>query len=117
MTYQVSRRGLLRGGVLASGLVLGAPLLAACGNDNSSAPAKAGTIGPGSLRLYWVKDVEFAGSYIADTDGYYKAAGFSSFELIGGGPTATPVETGHSPRRTPSRCCRWPASRSGPPGT
>jgi ABC-type nitrate/sulfonate/bicarbonate transport system substrate-binding protein len=93
MTYQMSRRALLRRGVLASGLMLGAPLLAACGNDSNSAPAAAGTIGAGSLRLYWVKDVEFAGSYIADTDGYYKAAGFSSFTLISGGPTATPVET------------------------
>jgi ABC-type nitrate/sulfonate/bicarbonate transport system substrate-binding protein len=93
MTNRMSRREMLRGGVLASGLMLGAPLLAACGNDSSSAPGAAGAIGAGSLRLYWVKDVEFAGSYIADTDGYYKAAGFSSFTLIGGGPTATPVET------------------------
>ena len=93
MTYQISRRGLLRGGMLASGLVLGAPLLAACGNDNSSGPAKAGTFGAGSLRLPWVENVEFAGPYIADTNGYYKAAGFSSVTLISGGPTATPVET------------------------
>jgi ABC-type nitrate/sulfonate/bicarbonate transport system substrate-binding protein len=99
----MNRRGLLRGGMLASGLMLGAPLLAACGGDNNAAPAKAapakaapakaGTLGAGSLRLFWVKDVEFGGSYIADTNGYYKAAGFSSFELIAGGPTATPVET------------------------
>jgi ABC-type nitrate/sulfonate/bicarbonate transport system substrate-binding protein len=93
MTYQMSRRELLRGGVLASGLILGAPLLAACGSDNNSAPAKAGTFGAGSLRLSWLKTVEYAGSYIADTYGYYKTAGFSSFELIAGGPTATPVET------------------------
>jgi ABC-type nitrate/sulfonate/bicarbonate transport system substrate-binding protein len=79
--------------MLASGLMLGAPLLAACGNDNNAEPAKAGTIGAGSLRLSWVKTVEYAGSYIADTDSYFKAAGFSSFELIGGGPSATPVET------------------------
>jgi ABC-type nitrate/sulfonate/bicarbonate transport system substrate-binding protein len=93
MTYQMSRRGLLRGGVPASGLMLGAPLLAACGNDNNGQPAKAGTLGAGSLRLSWLKTVEYAGSYIADTYGYYKAAGFSSFEMIAGGPSATPVET------------------------
>ena len=58
---------MLRGGMLASGLMLGAPLLAACGNDNNSGPAKAGAIGPGSLRLYWVENVEFAGSYSART--------------------------------------------------
>ena len=93
MTYQMSRRALLRDGMLASGLMLGAPLLAACGKDNKAEPAKAGAVGAGSLRLPWVENVEFAGSYIADTNGYYKADGFSSFTLIGGGPTATPVET------------------------
>src|SRR5260221_7112950 len=90
----MSRRALLRsGGMLASGLMLGAPLLAACGNDNTAGPAKAGAIGAGSLRLVWLENVQFAGSYIADTYGYYKAEGFSSVTLISGGPTATPVET------------------------
>ena len=93
MTYRMSRRELLRDGMLASGLMLGAPLLAACGNDNPARPAKAEAFGAGSLRLPWVENVEFAGSYIADTNGYYKADGFSSFTLISGGPTATPVET------------------------
>jgi ABC-type nitrate/sulfonate/bicarbonate transport system substrate-binding protein len=93
VTYQMSRRAVLRGGMLASGLMLGAPLLAACGKDNKAGPAKAGAIGAGILRLPWVENVEDAGSYIADTYGYYKAAGFSSFTLIGGGPTAPPVET------------------------
>ncbi len=93
MTYRMSRRALLRDGMLASGLMLGAPFLAACGKNNTTGPAKAGAFGAGSLRLPWVENVEFAGSYIADTNGYYKADGFSSFTLIGGGPTATPVET------------------------
>ncbi|HEX9538870.1 MAG TPA: ABC transporter substrate-binding protein, partial [Streptosporangiaceae bacterium] len=69
----MSRRALLRDGMLASGLMLGAPLLAACGQDNKAGPAKAGAIGAGNLRLPWVENVEFAGSYIADTNGYYKA--------------------------------------------
>jgi len=51
----MSRRALLRDGMLASGLMLGAPLLAACGNDNT--PAKAGAIGAGSLRLLLVENV------------------------------------------------------------
>src|SRR5260370_14870561 len=93
VTYRMSRRALLRDGMLASGLMLGAPLLAACGNDNTTGPAKAEAFGAASLRLLWLENVEFAGSYIADTNGYYKAAGFSSFTLISGGPTATPVET------------------------
>lgn len=89
----MSRRALLRDGMLASGLMLGAPLLAACGNGSKAEPAKARAIGAGSLRLPWVENVEFAGSYIADTNGYYKADGFSSFTLIPGGPAATPPET------------------------
>jgi ABC-type nitrate/sulfonate/bicarbonate transport system substrate-binding protein len=90
VTYRMSRRALLRDGMLASGLMLGAPLLAACGQ---AGPAKTGALGAGTLRLSWLENVEFAGSFIADTYGYYKAEGFSSVELIGGGPTATPVET------------------------
>jgi ABC-type nitrate/sulfonate/bicarbonate transport system substrate-binding protein len=93
VAHQMSRRTLLRGGMLASGLMLGAPVLAACGNDNTAGPAKAAAIGAASLRFPWVENVEFAGSYIADTNGYYKAEGFSSVTLISGGPTATPVET------------------------
>ncbi|GAA3224556.1 ABC transporter substrate-binding protein [Actinocorallia longicatena] len=95
MPYDLDRRALLRGGMLASGLFVAAPLLAACGDDEKkgAAPAKAGEIGAGSIRFSWVKNVEFAGSYIADTNGYYKAEGFTSFELISGGPTATPAET------------------------
>ncbi len=94
MTYDFDRRTLLRGGLLASGLLAAAPLLAACGDDEADDKAAAsGEIGSGSLRFSWVKNVEFAGAYIADTNGYYKEEGFSSFELIGGGPTATPAET------------------------
>ncbi|GAA2722177.1 ABC transporter substrate-binding protein [Actinocorallia aurantiaca] len=92
MTYAFDRRTLLRGGLLASGLFVAAPLLAACGSDDENVSAEGG-IGEGSLRFSWVKNVEFAGAYLADTNGYYKAEGFSSFELIGGGPTATPAET------------------------
>ena len=93
MTYRMSRRALLRNGLLASGLMAGAPLLAACGNGNTAGSTKAGALGAVSLRLPWLETVEFAGSFIADTNGYYKAAGFSSFTMISGGPTATPVET------------------------
>ena len=103
MTYQMSRRAVLRGGILTSGLMLGAPLLAACSSGSSAAPAKTtpakttpaktAAVGAGTLRLPWLETVEFAGPFIADANGYYKAAGFSSFTLTPGGPTATPVET------------------------
>jgi ABC-type nitrate/sulfonate/bicarbonate transport system substrate-binding protein len=94
----MSRRAVLRAGMLTSGLMLGAPVLAACGSDSpaapaTTAPAKTAAIGAGTLRLPWLETVEFAGPFIADANGYYKAAGFSSFTLTPGGPTATPVET------------------------
>jgi ABC-type nitrate/sulfonate/bicarbonate transport system substrate-binding protein len=50
------------------------------------------SLGALSYRLSWIKNVEFAGSYIADTKGYYTAEGFSSVNLIAGGASATPME-------------------------
>ncbi len=54
--------------------------------------APVGDLGEMSLRLSWIKNSEFAGSYIADNKGYYKANGFSSVNLIAGGPSAQPAE-------------------------
>jgi ABC-type nitrate/sulfonate/bicarbonate transport system substrate-binding protein len=99
------RRFLIAGGIAA----LSAPVIAACSSSSSSVPSAASTgatsptttasgaaapadLGALSYRLSWIKNVEFAGSYIADTKGYYKDAGFSSVNLISGGPSATPME-------------------------
>ncbi|MCW2873817.1 ABC transporter substrate-binding protein [Actinacidiphila oryziradicis] len=93
------RRGfLLRGLQLGGAVALGGPLLAACGSGSSSSSSSTTSSGSKSfgeltLRLSWIKNVEFAGSYIADSKGYYKAEGFSKGTLIGGGPSATPMET------------------------
>jgi ABC-type nitrate/sulfonate/bicarbonate transport system substrate-binding protein len=57
---------------------------------SATAVADLGTL---DFRLSWIKNVEFAGEYIADSKGYYKAEGFSTVNLQGGGPTATPIET------------------------
>ncbi len=110
---EIGRRGLLRGALGAGGLAaIGLPLLAACSSDaassgssgpgssasGSSGPATSGgssapkSFGKVSLRLSWIKNVEFAGSYIADTKGYYQAEGFTGIELIAGGPTASPQD-------------------------
>jgi ABC-type nitrate/sulfonate/bicarbonate transport system substrate-binding protein len=90
----IDRRTLLVNGVrAAAGLaVLGSAssLLAACGGDDKAATA-SGTKDFGALnyQLSWIKNVEFAGQYIADTNGYYKAAGFSSVSLMAGGPNVS----------------------------
>ncbi|GLK99180.1 ABC transporter substrate-binding protein [Dactylosporangium matsuzakiense] len=80
-----TRRSLLRALPLA-----GAAALAGC----SSPPHDTGSgrFGPVRYRLSWVKNVQFAGAYIADANGHYRAAGLDSVELVAGGPAAAPVD-------------------------
>jgi ABC-type nitrate/sulfonate/bicarbonate transport system substrate-binding protein len=100
-SMSLDRRTLLRRGAIggAGALLLAgggmSALLAACGSSSKS-PSASGTTTPGSgppnygelaFQLSWIKNVEFAGEYIADTNGYYKDVGFSSVKLISGGPT------------------------------
>ncbi len=96
MTAEFDRRQLLRGLALG-GFALAAPgALAACGSSGSGTSGSGtGSSGFGIAcqRLAWIKNTEFAGSYFADKNGYYKAAGFSGSELISGGPTAPPIES------------------------
>ncbi|MGZ4728973.1 MAG: ABC transporter substrate-binding protein [Acidimicrobiales bacterium] len=92
--------------VAGAGLVVvgggASSLLAACSSDSkttsstgtSAAAGGSGTVAPASLgklsyQLSWVKNVEFAGSYIADSSGYYKANGFDTVDLIAGGQGVT----------------------------
>jgi ABC-type nitrate/sulfonate/bicarbonate transport system substrate-binding protein len=85
------RRGAIGGAgvaILATGGM--SAFLAACGSSSksSSPPANNGAKDLGALdfQLSWVKDAEFAGEYIADQKGYYKQVGFSSVNLMSGGP-------------------------------
>ncbi len=105
------RRFLLRGAAGAA-LLGGLPaVLAACGSDEATSSATdaatgtdatgtaaAGTEASGSaasaaatyddiaVQLSWFKNIEFAGDYIAEQEGYFTDAGFASSELIAGGP-------------------------------
>jgi ABC-type nitrate/sulfonate/bicarbonate transport system substrate-binding protein len=91
-----NRRGFLGRSLIAAGGIAGAgtlaEFLAACGSSSSgsaspSSSASALTTVP--LQLSWIKNVEFAGSYIADTNGFYKANGIQA-NLLSGGPTTSP---------------------------
>ena len=90
--------------------VAGPSILEACSSSSKSsssssaastattAASSSGTAAPGSLgalnfQLPWIKNVESAGEFIADTTGIYVAQGFSSVNLIAAGPNATPQET------------------------
>jgi len=87
----ISRTALAAGGLAVAG---GAgEFLAGCGSSSggsSTATTKAGgkaDYGKLAFQLSWIKNTEFAGQYIADTKGYYTAAGFSGVNLLAGGPT------------------------------
>jgi ABC-type nitrate/sulfonate/bicarbonate transport system substrate-binding protein len=93
----VSRRQMLRGSA-ALGMGAGlAGLLAACGSSSTSstkssgsgASSSAGALTPVSLQFNYLKNVQFAGSYFAETKGYYKAAGLD-VTLLAGGPSIAP---------------------------
>ncbi len=101
------------GGVLATLSLPG--LLAACGSDGDSAAdttaapapettvaaavettaaaapettaaAAAASYGKVTVQLSWFKNIEFAGDYIAESEGYFTEQGFEGSELIAGGP-------------------------------
>jgi ABC-type nitrate/sulfonate/bicarbonate transport system substrate-binding protein len=80
------RQGLLTvGGIAATGAL--GEVLTACGSSSSSSSG-GGSMPSVGVQLSWIKNVEFAGSYIADNKGYYQQAGVG-VNLIAGGPTAS----------------------------
>lgn len=102
MSNELDRRSFLRMGAAGSaGLALIGTggltaFLAACssssktssGASTTAAPVEAAKKNFGALdfQLSWIKNDEFSGEYLADTNGYYTAQGFSSVNLISGGP-------------------------------
>jgi ABC-type nitrate/sulfonate/bicarbonate transport system substrate-binding protein len=92
------RGGLATVGLAASGTGM-ASLLAACGSSSKTTAGTTATTAGGaattaaapaygtvSFQLSWIKNVEFAGEYIADSNGYYTKQGFSGVNLLTGGP-------------------------------
>ncbi|MFR9801292.1 ABC transporter substrate-binding protein [Pseudonocardia sp. RS010] len=86
-----SRRGFLRLAGLGVGVGAAGAALAACGGggSGSSSAAGAASAAPGqygtlALQLSWIKNIEFAGEYMADSKGYYRDAGFESVDLVTG---------------------------------
>jgi ABC-type nitrate/sulfonate/bicarbonate transport system substrate-binding protein len=90
----------LQGG--AGALVLGvggSSFLAACGSSKKAATGTATSttasasgapvsLGSASLQLDWIEDIEFAGSFIAKSNGYYASHGLN-VNLLAGGPTSS----------------------------
>lgn len=88
----LSRRTFLKRGAastvaLTASAAGGSFILDACSaNSGASSKQALPTI---DYQLSWVKNVEFGGSYIADTKGYYQAEGVKA-NLIAGGPNTAP---------------------------
>lgn len=66
---------------------------AAGGSSSSSTTAAGGSassksLGSAGLQLDWIEDIEFAGSYIAKSDGFYSKAGLD-VDLLPGGPSTS----------------------------
>ena len=110
MPESIDRRSFLKRGSRTLGgaalLGLGGPgLLEACSSSSSKSTSTsssgaaaggagaAGRFGHLDLQLPWIKNVESAGEFIADSQGIYAAQGFASVNLIAAGPSATPQET------------------------
>ncbi|QIS16156.1 ABC transporter substrate-binding protein [Nocardia arthritidis] len=93
----LDRRAFLRYSALTGAALGGSGLLAACGGSggsSSGSSADGSKYGTVAVQLSWLKNIEFAGEYFADSKGYYKDAGFGSVNLIAGGAASTSVEAG-----------------------
>ncbi|OLT09207.1 hypothetical protein BJF78_31230 [Pseudonocardia sp. CNS-139] len=90
----VTARPLSRRALLANTLRLGAGavLLSACGTGaGTGAGGSGGAAATVDYQLSWVKDYEFAGSYLADDRGYWAARGVA-VNLQSGGPNSSAVQ-------------------------
>jgi ABC-type nitrate/sulfonate/bicarbonate transport system substrate-binding protein len=89
------RRLIVRSATTAVALAAVGVLLAGCSTSATSSSSDKADYGKLTVQLSWVKDVEFAGEYYADSKGYYKKAGFSSVNLVAGpGATESLVASG-----------------------
>ncbi|GAA1695893.1 ABC transporter substrate-binding protein [Microbacterium sediminicola] len=94
----VLTRARARRAALAIPAAAAALALALTGCSGSADPAEStadASFGDASIQLSWIKNVEFAGQYMAEENGYFAEAGFDSVDLVAGpGATESLVATG-----------------------
>lgn len=86
---QLERRTFLRGTAMTAVLagVSSTGILTACGSDDDA----SGDLDTLTLQLSWIKNIQFAGCFVADSEGYYRDAGFSKTTILPGGPNTAPA--------------------------
>ncbi|GAB3614491.1 ABC transporter substrate-binding protein [Humibacter ginsengisoli] len=90
--HRSKRARLLGLGIAATLAVVLSACSAPSAGSGSDAPS-ASSLGQLNYAFSWLNDVTQAGPYLADTNGYYQKAGFSSVKFIPGGPSAVSVLT------------------------
>jgi ABC-type nitrate/sulfonate/bicarbonate transport system substrate-binding protein len=97
MNPQLDRRTFLRRSAFTgAGLVALGPLaaLVGCSSDSDSSSgttaASGGSLGSIHSQLGWIKDVQFAGDYLADTKGYWTDQGLE-VTIDAGGPNVASI--------------------------
>lgn len=88
MTFRFNTSRSRRLAAAGASIAIAALALTACAGGSASDPSEspAGDEGFGdiTLQLSWIFNEEFSGEYLADTNGYYEEAGFSSVKLVPG---------------------------------
>jgi len=91
----VGRRQFLIGAGAAAGVVLVPGLLTACGSSSSGASTGSSSGGGGfgstSFQINWIPDATYSGVYLAEKNGYFTDAGFSSADVLPGGADISPA--------------------------
>ncbi|HEV7949966.1 MAG TPA: ABC transporter substrate-binding protein [Glaciihabitans sp.] len=85
---KASRLG--QGIAIAAVVALG---MTACASDDSAdegATAESG-FGDATIQLAWIKNAEFMGEFLAESNGHFADAGFDSVELLAGPASVEPV--------------------------
>jgi len=75
----------VRAAALTAGLAALAVLTGCSSDDSSSASGEDGDLTPLTLQTSWIPLVQFGGSYVADTEGYYADHGVD-VDIVPGGP-------------------------------
>lgn len=82
-------RAVRRAATATAAALAATTLLAACSSSGSAEPAGDELV-PLTLQTSWIPIVQFGGSYVADSEGYYEANGVE-VDILPGGPDVDPL--------------------------